>query len=118
MNDPVIIIGTTELRRYQRLAKLWWAGWVMAGLATLLLAWALGKARAYQNAVHDVHALARELDEVREVQVKTTTAFTQAWENQQQAIDLVAEAANQIRNRQQMAEYNRNAVVDLRKKRP
>lgn len=113
VNNPVHIVNDHDYRSLERYRRLWYAGWIAAGVSTLVTFWALGRVTAYRDAVVTLNGLFDQVDRVRSSQIEATAALAKNWEQQQQSIDVITEAAEQLRERRRQIDYNHNAIVDL-----
>jgi hypothetical protein len=105
--EPVAVVPQSALARGQKFRKLWLSGWIF-GAATLVLgAFVGGQALAYHRSMNDLTEARQEIERVKADQVKVTTAFVKAWEDQRNGINLVQSWAEFVKNRDEMIAYNK-----------
>lgn len=111
------ILDEAMLARYQRFAKLWWAGWVLAGAALLGTAWALGRAAAFDEAIVEVGVMSDNVDRLRHNNELYLADLKRFEEHQDAQGNAILELGGYLRERQDQINWNRRAVVDLTKRR-
>lgn len=99
------------------MAKLWWAGWVLAAAALLGAAWAIGRATAFEAAIVHVNVMADDVDRLRHNNELVLADLKTFQSHQEAASDAILEMGSYLRERQNQIDWNRRAVVDLTKRR-
>lgn len=109
------IVEEERFRSLQRMAKLWWAGWVLAAAALLGAAWAFGRAAAFEASIIELNVMADNVDRLRANNMATLADLKTFQEHQDAASDAILEMGTYLRERQNQIDWNRRAVVDLTK---
>lgn len=114
------ILDEETLARYQRFAKLWWAGWVLAAAALLgaSFAWArvVEQRASYEAVIVDLHVLTDNVDRLRANNDQTIGDISRLQQSQDASIAAILDVGQYLQARQDQMHYNRRAVVDLTKK--
>ena len=117
--DEAHVISGERLRSLTRMAKLWWAGWIVAVAALLGAAWAWGHAAggaaAYDRAISDVHLMSDNVDRLRANGEAMLTDLKTFEQHQDVEANAIIEAGAYLKKRQQQELYNMTAVIDLTK---
>lgn len=94
------------------MAKLWWAGWILAAAALLGTAWALGRASAYNAAIVDVYSMADDVDRLHTNGRQQLVDLKKFEQHQDVEAAAILEVGAYLRQREQITEYNRRVVAD------
>lgn len=105
--EPLVVVPESSLTRGRRYRKLWMSGWTFGALAVVGGAFMVGRELAHRQDMRALAEARQEIKTTQELQEHTATALLAAWENQKKNQEAMSSWLGFMKDREELAKYNR-----------